>query len=156
MKLFLSILELATIWVEQTSKLSARHKARKLALDFLFEGDIRKIEPLELFNSRDKSQISEVDYAEEIIAGVSSHLSKIDELIISYAEGWDLDRMPVVDRNIIRIALFEIFWSDAVPDDVAISEALALSDENSTSESTKYINGVLSRILSLKPSLNIT
>ena len=80
---------------------------------------------------------------------------KIDELIISYAEGWDLDRMPVVDRNILRIALFEMFWSPSVPSDVLISEALLLSDENSTADSTKYINGVLSRILALKPSLNI-
>ena len=83
------------------------------------------------------------------------HKNKIDELIISYAEGWDLDRMPAVDRNILRIALFEMFWSTSVPSDVVISEALLLSDENSTAESTKYINGVLSRILALKPSLNI-
>ena len=75
--------------------------------------------------------------------------------LISYAEGWDLDRMPVVDRNILRIALFEMFWSPSVPSDVLISEALLLSDENSTADSTKYINGVLSRILALKPSLNI-
>jgi N utilization substance protein B len=134
---------------------SARHKARKRALDFLFEGDIRKLDPFELFNNREKSDISEQEYAGEIIQGVGSHKDKIDELIISYAEGWDLDRMPTVDRNILRIALFEMFWSASVPIEVVISEALLLSDENSSSESTKYINGVLSRILALKPSLNI-
>lgn len=135
--------------------MSARHKARKRALDFLFESDIRKIDALELLAGRELSEISEGAYALEILQGVKLHKEKIDELIISYAEGWDLDRMPVIDRNIIRIALFELFWSKSVPEDVVISEALKLSDENSTSESTKYINGVLSRILALKPSLNI-
>ena len=135
--------------------MSARHKARKRALDFLFEGDIRKIEPIELYTHRDKSELSESAYAGVIIQGVKEHREKIDELIISYAEGWDLDRMPTVDRNILRLALFEMFWSTDVPSDVVISEALLLSDENSTEDSTKYINGVLSRILSLKPSLNI-
>jgi N utilization substance protein B len=134
---------------------SARHKARKRALDFLFESDIRKIDALELLAGRELSEISEGAYALEILQGVKLHKEKIDELIISYAEGWDLDRMPVVDRNIIRIALFELFWSKSVPEDVVISEALKLSDENSTADSTKYINGVLSRILALKPSLNI-
>lgn len=135
--------------------MSARHKARKRALDFLFESDIRKIDALELLAGRELSEISEGAYALEILQGVKLHKEKIDELIISYAEGWDLDRMPVVDRNIIRIALFELFWSKSVPEDVVISEALKLSDENSTADSTKYINGVLSRILALKPSLNI-
>lgn len=135
--------------------MSARHKARKRALDFLFEGDIRKLDPYELFLNREKSDISEQEYAGEILQGVAAHKDKIDELIISYAEGWDLDRMPAVDRNILRVALYEMFWSASVPNDVVISEALLLSDENSTSDSTKYINGVLSRILALKPSLNI-
>ena len=135
--------------------MSARHKARKRALDFLFEADLRKLDPFELFSTREKSEISEQAYAGEIIQGVLAHKDKIDELIISYAEGWDLDRMPLVDRNILRIALFEMFWSPSVPSDVLISEALLLSDENSTTDSTKYINGVLSRILALKPSLNI-
>lgn len=135
--------------------MSARHKARKRALDFLFEGDIRKLDPYELFSNREKSDIAEQEYAGEILQGVAAHKEKIDELIISYAEGWDLDRMPAVDRNILRVALYEMFWSASVPSDVVISEALLLSDENSTSESTKYINGVLSRILALKPSLNI-
>ena len=135
--------------------MSARHKARKRALDFLFEADIRKSIASELYESREQSEISEGAYALEIIQGVELHKNKIDELIISYAEGWDLDRMPAVDRNILRLALFEMFWSSSVPSDVVISEALLLSDENSTAESTKYINGVLSRILALKPSLNI-
>lgn len=135
--------------------MSARYKARKRALDFLFEADIRKADPLELFKNREQTELSEAEYVSTILNGVAAHREKIDELIISYAEGWDLDRMPTVDRNILRIALFEMFWSPDVPSDVLISEALKLSDENSTSDSTKYINGVLSRILALKPSLNI-
>ena len=135
--------------------MSARYKARKRALDFLFEADIRKVDPLELFKNREQTELSEAEYVSTILNGVAEHREKIDELIISYAEGWDLDRMPTVDRNILRIALFEMFWSPDVPSDVLISEALKLSDENSTSDSTKYINGVLSRILALKPSLNI-
>lgn len=135
--------------------MSARHKARKLALDFLYESDLRKLDPVELFRSRPDSPISEREYALQLIEGVEKNRAKIDELIISYAQGWDLDRMPTVDRNIVRLALYELLWSDSVPSEVAISEAIALSDENSTEDSTKYINGVLSRILALKPSLNI-
>ena len=117
---------------------------------------MRKTDPIKLFIEREKSPITEFEYAKELIEGVQSHLSKIDELIISYAEGWDLDRMPTIDRNILRIAIFEILWRPEVPDEVAISEALELSDENSTEESSKYINGVLARILTLKPSLNLS
>ena len=126
--------------------MSARHKARKLALDFLFEGDLRKTDPIKLFIEREKSPISEFEFAKKLIEGVQSHLSKIDELIISYAEGWDLDRMPTIDRNILRIAIFEILWSPEVPDEVAISEALELSDENSTEESSKYIDRKSTRL----------
>lgn len=126
-----------------------------MALDFLYESDLRKLDPVELFRSRPDSPISEREYALQLIEGVEKNRAKIDELIISYAQGWDLDRMPTVDRNIVRLALYELLWSDSVPSEVAISEAIALSDENSTEDSTKYINGVLSRILALKPSLNI-
>jgi N utilization substance protein B len=135
--------------------LSARHKARKRALDFLYESDLRKSDLLELYNSREKGDLSEEAYVLELLEGVNANRSKIDELIISYAEGWDLDRMPNVDRNILRLALYELLWSTSVPTDVAISEALKLTDENSTEDSTKYVNGVLSRILALKPSLGI-
>ena len=136
--------------------MSARHKARKKALDFLFESDIRKSDPIELLNLRGTSDLSEGDYVRELLAGVVANKLRIDELIVAYAEGWDLDRMPGVDRNILRIALYELLWSKSVPEEVAISEALELSDENSTEDSTKYINGILGRILALKPSLGIS
>ena len=136
--------------------MSARHKARKKALDFLFESDIRKSDPIELLNSRGTSDLSEGEYVRELLTGVIANKLRIDELIVAYAEGWDLDRMPGVDRNILRIALYELLWSKTVPEEVAISEALELSDENSTEDSTKYINGILGRILALKPSFGIS
>ena len=136
--------------------MSARHKARKKALDFLFEADIRKSDPIELLNLRGASDLSEGEYVRELLVGVVANKLRIDELIVAYAEGWDLDRMPGVDRNILRIALYELLWSKNVPEEVAISEALELSDENSTPDSTKYINGILGRILALKPSLGIS
>jgi len=134
---------------------SARHKARKRALDFLFESDIRKKDALELLNARGEIDLSEKEYVIQLVTGVGSHRDRIDELIIAYAEGWDLDRMPAVDRNILRLAIYEVLFEKNLPSDVAISEALKLSDENSTEESSKYINGVLARILALKPSLGI-
>lgn len=133
--------------------MSARHKARKRALDFLFEADIRKKNPDELVNERGDIDLSERDYVNKLVSGVNVNRGRIDELIIAYAQGWDLDRMPVVDRNILRIAIYELLFEKELPSDVAISEALKLSDENSTEESTKYINGVLARILVLKTTL---
>ncbi|MSO34579.1 MAG: transcription antitermination factor NusB, partial [Candidatus Nanopelagicaceae bacterium] len=78
---------------------------------------------------------------------------KIDELIATYAQGWDMDRMPVLDRNILRLAIFELLWSQSVPEGVAISEALELAANFSTEDSSKYINGVLSKVLEIKPDL---
>ena len=79
--------------------------------------------------------------------------TKIDELIITYAQGWDLDRMPSIDRNLLRIALFEILYNEDIDDKIAVSEAVALAKELSTDDSAGYINGVLGRLIALKPSL---
>jgi len=133
--------------------MSARRKARKRALDFLYEADIRKSIALDLYKSRPVADLSESAYVEELLNGVSEHLLKIDELIITYAQGWDLDRMPSIDRNLLRIALFEILWNENLDDKVAVSEAVSLAKELSTEESSGYINGVLGRIIALKPSL---
>ncbi len=133
--------------------MSARRKARKRALDFLYEADIRKALALDLFHSRPVLELSESVYVEVLLNGVTEHLSKIDELIITYAQGWDLDRMPSIDRNLLRIALFEILWNEELDDKVAVSEAVSLAKELSTDESSGYINGVLGRIIALKPSL---
>jgi N utilization substance protein B len=131
---------------------SARRKARKRALDFLYEADIRNASAIELMGSREPSELSEGAYISELLAGVEANKSKIDELITTYAQGWDMDRMPALDRNILRIALFEILFKEELDDQVAASEAVEIATELSTDDSAKYINGVLGRIIVLKPS----
>jgi N utilization substance protein B len=88
----------------------------------------------------------------ELLSGVGTNVLKIDELITTYAQGWDMDRMPAIDRNILRIALFEILFKSDLDDQVAASEAVEIATELSTEDSAKYINGILGRIIILKPS----
>lgn len=138
--------------------MSARSKARKQSLDILYESDIRATQPLDILSSRDVSEDGPDarpirEYTRELISGVSENRRKIDELIATYAQGWDMDRLPAVDRNIMRIALFEILWSDGLDDAIAIDEALALAKELSTDESAGFIHGVLGRIASIKDGL---
>ena len=132
--------------------MSARRKARKRALDFLYEADIRGARPLDLLESRGEIELSERDYVGELLSGVETNALKIDELITTYAQGWDMDRMPAIDRNILRIALFEILFKSDLDDQVAASEAVEIATELSTEDSAKYINGILGRIIILKPS----
>ncbi len=132
--------------------MSARSKARKRALDFLYEADIKKVSASELFAARGATELSQEPYVAVLLQGVSDHLVKIDELIVTYAQGWDMDRMPAIDRNILRIALFEILFKSDLDDQVAASEAVEIASELSTEDSAKYINGVLGRIIVLKPS----
>ncbi len=138
--------------------MSARSKARKHALDILFESDIRNSSAADILTSRlvveegpDARPVR--DYTQTLIAGVGEHRRKIDELISTYAKGWDMDRLPAVDRTILRIAIFEILWADEIPDAVAIDEALTLAKDLSTEESSGYIHGVLGRISSIKGDL---
>jgi len=131
---------------------SARRKARKRALDFLYEADIRSGNAIDLLGTRGESDLSQGDYVMELLVGVSNNKEKIDELITTYAQGWDMDRMPAIDRNILRIALFEILFKNDLDDQVAASEAVEIASELSTEDSAKYINGVLGRIIILKPS----
>ena len=135
--------------------MSARRKARKRALDFLYEADIRGATALTLLSERPAEELSQGDYVRELLVGVEEHLLKIDELIATYAQGWDMDRMPAIDRNILRIALFEILWLSNLDDEIAVSEAVEIATELSTDDSAKYINGVLGRIVILKPSFAI-
>ena len=132
--------------------MSARRKARKRALDFLYEADIRGASALQLLALRPAEELSQGEYVKELLVGVAEHRSKIDELITTYAQGWDMDRMPAIDRNILRIALFELLWVDGLDDQIAVSEAVEIATELSTDDSAKYINGVLGRIVILKPS----
>lgn len=131
--------------------MSARSKARKGALDLLYEGDIRKVDPGALVDARVDLELRPL--TREILEMVSEHRRKIDELIAAYARGWDMDRMPAVDRNILRMAIAELIWSRDVPEAVAISEALDLAKELSTDESAGFIHGVLAQIAPLKATL---
>ena len=140
--------------------MSARSKARKQALDLLYETDIRGTNLLETLEARDipaegpdARPIRE--YTRELVNGVSDNRRKIDELITTYAQGWDMDRLPAVDRNILRLGIYEILWSTSVPTSVAIDEALDLAKELSSDDSAKYIHGVLGRIASIKDTISI-
>ncbi|MEY3756422.1 MAG: utilization substance protein [Actinomycetota bacterium] len=135
--------------------MSARSKARKRALDFLYEADIKNVLAADLFKNRGSAELSQEPYVLTLITGVADHLSKIDELIITYAQGWDMDRMPPIDRNILRLAIFEILWEADVDLKVACDEAVELAKSLSTDESASYINGVLGRIVKLKDSIAI-
>jgi N utilization substance protein B len=139
---------------------SARSKARKQALDLLYESDIRGSDLLQTLQARDVNEEGPDarpirDYTKELVNGVAENRRKIDELITTYAQGWDMDRLPAVDRNILRLGIFEILWSTEVPISVAIDESLALAKELSSDESSKYIHGVLGRIASIKDTISI-
>ena len=140
--------------------MSARSKARKQALDLLYETDIRGTNLVETLMSRDVPAEGPDarpirDYTRDLVNGVSDNRRKIDELITTYAQGWDMDRLPAVDRNILRLGIYEILWSTSVPTSVAIDEALVLAKELSSDESSKYIHGVLGRIASIKDTISI-
>jgi N utilization substance protein B len=136
--------------------MAARSKARKRALDILFEAEIRSSPVLAVLDERTTAASPPVSaYADELVRGVTAHVSQIDELLAAHAEGWALDRMPAVDRNVLRIGTFELLWQDDVPDPVVISEAVQLARDLSTDSSPSFVNGLLARLLELKPSLEV-
>jgi N utilization substance protein B len=135
---------------------SARSKARKRALDILFEAELRGLPVLDLLAERITLGSPPVsDYAAELVRGVTVHRDRIDELISEYAQSWTIDRMPAVDRNVLRLGIYELLWAPAIPDGVAISEAVLLAGDLSTEASPAFVNGILARILDKKPSLQI-
>ena len=132
----------------------ARSKARKRALDILFEAEQRDSPVLDLLAERITLGSPPVPgYAADLVRGVATRAARIDELISQYAEGWTLDRMPAVDRNVLRIGVYELLWADDVPDAVAINVAVLLAQDLSTDASPAFVNGLLARIAELKPSL---
>jgi N utilization substance protein B len=134
----------------------ARSKARKRALDILFEAELRGLPVLDLLAERITLGTPPVsDYAAELVRGVTVHRDRIDELISEYAQGWTIDRMPAVDRNVLRLGIYELLWAPAIPDGVAISEAVLLAGDLSTEASPAFVNGILARILDKKPSLKL-
>jgi N utilization substance protein B len=139
---------------------SARSKARKQTLDLLYESDIRSSDLLVLLASRDVEEEGADarpirEYTKSLIEGIHANKRKIDELITTYAQGWDMDRLPAVDRNILRLGIYEILWASELDDAIVIDEALSLAKDLSTDDSAGYIHGVLGRIASIKSSLSL-
>jgi len=133
---------------------TARGKARKRALDILYEADMRGISAVEILDAKAEStEPVSNPYTTEIVWGVIEHADRIDDLLSTYAQGWTLDRMPAIDRNLLRIGTFELLWAEDVPDAVVISEAVTLAKSLSTDDSPTFINGLLGRILEIKPKL---
>ena len=128
----------------------ARRKARKRALDVLYEADLRDLPPAQVLvtylDRIEKPRPDHLDYTVSLVEGVAKNLDRIDELIASYAEGWTIDRMPVVDRNLARIAVYELLFVPEIDDPVAITEAVELAKQMSTDDSPRFLNGILGRI----------
>lgn len=134
--------------------MAARSKARKRALDILYASDLRResaAEALDRAIAAGEGPTNE--YTAVLVRGVEEHRDRIDEVLSSYAEGWTLQRMPAVDRNVLRLGLYELLYADDVPDAVAVSEAMALVRDLSTDESPQFVNGVLGNIQRNKASL---
>ena len=135
--------------------MAARSKARKRALDILFAAELRGLPAVQLLSEQQSLGDQPVpEYAAELVRGVVAHRSQIDTLISENAVAWTLDRMPAVDRNILRLGVYELLWADDVPDGVAISEAVLLAQDLSTDASPAFVNGLLAKIKDLKPTLS--
>ena len=136
--------------------MGARSKARKRALDVLFEADQRRLAPMDVLASRIAEPGTEAalpQYSVDLVEGVLDQQQRIDELIETYAQGWSLDRMPAVDRAALRLGAWEILFNDDVPDAVAVNEAVELVRALSTDDSPNFVNGLLGRLVELKPTL---
>jgi transcription antitermination protein NusB len=133
---------------------SARSKARKRALDLLFEADQRGLDPVLLTGERSADADRPLnEYTVTVVRGVVQHRIRIDELLATYAHGWTIDRMPAVDRSVLRIGAWELLFNDEIPDAVAIDEAVELARMLSTDDSPAFVNGLLARLLEIKPTL---
>ncbi len=136
--------------------MGARSKARKRALDVLYEAHQRGTDPVETLRQRlAQSDPPVPEYAVSLVEGVVAHRVRIDELLETYAQDWTLGRFPPVDLAVLRIGAYELLWCDDVPDAVALSEAVDLARSLSTDESPAFVNGLLARLLQLKPSLAV-
>ncbi len=136
--------------------MGARSKARKRAVDVLYEAAQREGDVMATLRARLVHADPPIpEYAVELVEGVVAHRARIDELLTTYAEEWTLDRMPPVDLAVLRVGTFELLWCDDVPDEVAVSEAVDLVASLSTDESPRFVNGLLARLMQLKPSLAV-
>jgi N utilization substance protein B len=127
--------------------MAARSKARKRAVDLLYEADLRGTDVVCLLSERIALADPPInDYTVDLIEGVAQHKSRIDSMLGTYAEGWTLMRMPGVDRAILRLATFELLYRSDIPAAVSIDEAVELAKSLSTDESPRFVNGVLARV----------
>lgn len=128
----------------------SRRKSRRRALDVLYQADLRDV-PIRTILAdtlvrMGRERPEHMLYAVELVEGVAAHAAEIDELIATYSEGWTLERMPVVDRNLCRIAVYELRYRSEVDAAVAISEAVTLAAELSTDDSPRFVNGLLDQV----------
>ncbi len=136
--------------------MGARTKARRRAVDLLFEAESRGVNAGDLALERGEKPVTKAPlnpYTIEAVQGVVGHWTDINDALTTYSQGWTLDRMPDVDRAILRLGAWEVLYSEDVPDEVAVSEAVVLATELSTDESPRFINGLLARIVEVKPTL---
>ncbi|MDZ5663616.1 transcription antitermination factor NusB [Nocardioides sp. zg-1308] len=135
--------------------MAARSKARKRALDILFASELRSEDPvMALDRAIEAGEGPTNDYTSTLVRGVVDHLARIDEVLTTYSKGWTLGRMPAVDRNVLRIGVYELLWGDEdVPETVAVSEALHLVQDLSTDDSPAFVNGLLGSIMRDRASL---
>ena len=141
--------------------MSARSKARKRALDVLYAADARGVDPLVVLAERlevptgpDIHSYSPMgEYAESLVRGVVEHQSRVDTLLSEHSHGWTLDRMPAVDRAILRIAVYELVYATDVPPAVAVNEAVEAAKSLSTDDSPRFVNGLLGQIMLISPEL---
>lgn len=135
--------------------MAARSKARKRALDILFASELRSEDPVAALEGAIASGEGPTnDYSSTLVRGVVEHLARIDEVLSTYSVGWTLPRMPAVDRNVLRIGVYELLWGDSdVPESVAVSEAVHLVQDLSTDESPAFVNGLLGSIMRDRASL---
>ncbi|KAA1250761.1 transcription antitermination factor NusB [Mycobacterium simiae] len=139
--------------------IKGRHQARKRAVDLLFEAEARGMSPAEVVESRTalaeaKPEIAPVHpYTAAVARGVSEHAAHVDDLITSHLQGWTLERLPAVDRAILRVAVWELLHADDVPEPVAVDEAVELAKELSTDESPGFVNGVLGQVMLVTPQI---
>ncbi len=143
--------------------MAARTKARSRALDILFEADQRGVNAQKLLDERLAqgsvddgslgSRAGNNPYTAELVRGVTSRWGEINAALTDYSQGWTLERMPAVDRAILRLGAWEVLWNDEIPDAVAISEAVGLATEMSTDDSPAFVNGLLGRLAEVKATI---
>ncbi|GHD15228.1 transcription antitermination factor NusB [Nocardiopsis kunsanensis] len=132
----------------------ARRKARRRAVEVLYESEVRAISVDDVIARRRAQPEPPInEFTERLARAIDERRGRIDELLDAYAIGWTLERMPVVDRNILRMGAYELLWDDSIPDGVAIAEAVGVAKELSTDDSPSFISGLLSRLMENKSTL---